>query len=242
MANYKLVLSYDGTDFCGWQRQTEKRTVQGELERALAKITATRIRVTGSGRTDAGVHARGQVANFKADLSLKNPELLRALNSLLPDDVKILTVRRAAPDFDSRKSARAKVYEYRIFNSRRVSPFVLRYVLYWPAFLDIGRMAEAASLFVREADFSAFSSNRLLRPERRVIRSEIKKRGPEIIYTVEANGFLRYMVRTIVGTLLEVGRGKMEAGEVETIFKAGDRSLAGPTAPARGLCLVRVVY
>lgn len=242
MTNYKLVLSYDGTDFRGWQRQLDKRTVQGVLEEALAQISGEKITVAGAGRTDAGVHAQGQVANFKGDLRLKENELRQALNALLPDDVKILSLRRAAPDFHARKMAKSKIYRYRIYNSRLVSPFLLRYVLYWPAPLDIRKMAEAAALFEREADFTAFSSNRLLRPGRKVLRSEIRKRGKEIIYTIEANGFLKYMVRTIVGTLLEVGRGKMEPEQIEDIFRENKRSLAGPTAPAKGLCLVKVIY
>ena len=242
MVNYKLVLSYDGTDFCGWQKQVEDRTVQAVLEEVLAKITGKKIAVSGSGRTDAGVHAQGQVANFKADLRLKDNELRQALNALLPDDVKILSLRKTAADFDARRSARSKVYCYRIHNSRAVSPFVLRYVLYWPSPLNTKKMAEAAALFEREADFTAFSSNRLLHPVRKVLRSEIKKKGKEITYTIEANGFLRYMVRTIVGTLIEVGRGKLEPWKIEDIFRESKRSLAGPTAPAKGLCLVKVIY
>ncbi len=242
MANYRLVLSYDGTDFCGWQKQVENRTVQAVLEEVLAKITGKKIGITGSGRTDAGVHAQGQVANFKADLRLKDKELWQALNALLPDDVKVLSLRKAAADFDARRSARSKVYRYRIHNSRLVSPFVLRYVLYWPSALNIKKMAEAAAFFEREADFTAFSSNRLLHPVRKVLHSEIKKRGKEIIYAIEANGFLRYMVRTIMGTLIEVGRGKMEPRQIEDIFRENKRSLAGPTAPAKGLCLVKVIY
>ena len=242
LAAYKLVLSYDGTDFCGWQRQPNSRTVQGVIEQALARITGKKISVTGAGRTDAGVHALGQAASFRADLRLKKAELQRALNAVLPEDVRVLSVRKAPPDFNARKMAKAKVYRYRLFNGRRVSPFLVRYVLHWPGRLDIAKMSDAARLFVREADFTAFSSNRLLHPVRRIIRSEIKTRGPEITYTVEATGFLRYMVRTIMGTLLEVGRGKMEPQRVEEIFRQNRRSLAGPTAPAKGLCLVKVIY
>lgn len=241
-ANYKLILSYDGTDFCGWQRQPEKRTVQGVLEESLAKICGHKIVVNGAGRTDAGVHARGQVASFKAETRLKSAELLRALNALLPDDVKAKSLKKASPEFHARKMAKSKIYQYRIHHSRLISPFELRYVLYWPGPLDIESMAEAAEMLVREADFTPFSSNRLLHAVRIVYRSEIKKKGKEFIYTVEANGFLRYMVRTIVGTLLEVGRGKMDPGKVEDIFRLRKRQLAGPTAPARGLCLMKVIY
>ncbi len=242
LTNYKLVLSYDGKDFCGWQRQPEARTVQGVLEAALEKIAGKKVAVTGAGRTDAGVHARGQVANFRTDLGLPQAELQQALNALLPGDVRILSLRKAPPDFNARTAAKSKVYEYRIYNSRLISPFVFRYVLHWPGSLDSAKMAAAARLFVREADFTAFSSNRLLHPVRRVYRSEIKKRGPEFIYTIEANGFLRYMVRTVVGTLLEVGRGKMEPRQIDDIFRQNRRALAGPTAPAKGLCLAKVKY
>ncbi len=238
----KLVLSYDGTDFCGWQRQPDERTVQGVVEDALARISGRRIAVVGAGRTDAGVHAQGQVASFKSELRLTKEELRRALNALLPDDVRVLSAQPAPPGFDARKSARSKIYRYRIFNRPRISPFVFRYALHWTGNLDLEKMAEAAGRFRRKADFSAFSSNRLLHPVRQVSRSELRKKGPEIIYTIEADGFLRYMVRTIVGTLLEVGRGKVEPRAVDDFFILKRRSLRSPTAPAKGLCLMKVFY
>ena len=242
MQNYKCVLSYDGTDFHGWQRQPDKRTVQGILEDCLARITQNKIHVAGAGRTDAGVHAQGQVASFKARLSLDEEELFRALNSVLPQDVRVVSLTKTDPDFHARKSARSKVYQYRICNSSLISPFLIRYVLHWPPPLNVNSMKEAASLFIREADFTAFSSNRLLDPVRNVSRSEISHKGTEIIYTVEANGFLRYMVRTMVGTLLEIGKGKVPAQQIDEIFRRKKRSLAGPTAPAKGLCLIEVNY
>jgi tRNA pseudouridine38-40 synthase len=242
MINYKIVVAYDGTDFCGWQRQPEGRTVQGEIEAALVRITGKKITVTGAGRTDAGVHARGQAANFRADLRMKTRELERALNAVLPDEIRIVSLRRVPDGFNARRSAKSKIYQYRIRNAPFVSPFDFRYVLHWPGPLDADSMARAAGLFVREADFSAFSSNRLLHPVRRVVRSEVRRRGREIVYTVEASGFLRYMVRTIVGTLLEVGRGRLEPLQVEEIFRLNERRLAGQTAPAKGLCLLKVKY
>ena len=238
----RLTVGYDGTDFCGWQRQPGDRTVQGELEKALAKLARKRIPVVGAGRTDSGVHALGQVASFRAELRLENDELRRALNALLPQDVRVSSVRKAPAGFDARKSARSKIYRYRIYNVPQVSPFLFRYVLHWPGRLDFERMTEASRLFRRRGDFTAFSSNRLLQPVRRVMRSELKKKGREITYTIEADGFLRYMVRTIVGTLLEVGRGKIEPRAVEDLFARKKRSLASPTAPAKGLCLIKVVY
>jgi tRNA pseudouridine38-40 synthase len=238
----KLVLSYDGTDFRGWQKQPDERTVQGVIEAALTRLSGKRIPVAGAGRTDSGVHAQGQVASFKAELPLKKDELRRALNALLPDDVRVVSAGPAPPGFDARKSARSKVYRYRIFNGLRISPFLFRYVLHWTGPLDLGKMAEAAGRFERTADFSAFSSNRLLQPVRRVSRSELRKKGSMIIYTIEADGFLRYMVRTIVGTLMEVGRGKVEARAIEDLFAGKKRTLQSPTAPAKGLCLVKVIY
>lgn len=240
--NHKLLLSYDGTDFHGWQRQPKKRTVQGILEEALARIAQKKINVIGAGRTDAGVHAQGQVAHFKADIKIKEEELLRALNSILSSDVRVISVQKVKADFHARKMAQSKIYRYRIFNSPSVSPFLFRYVHHWSSPLQFALMEKASPLLVREADFSGFSSNRFLHPVRRVISSDIKKRGPEIIYAIEANGFLRYMVRTIVGTLLEIGKGKFPPERIEVIFEKKDRSMAGPTAPAKGLCLVKVNY
>ncbi len=238
----RVTLAYDGTDFSGWQRQPRVRTVQGEVEQALAKIAGKRVPVVGAGRTDAGVHALGQTASFRSELRLEDGELRRALNSILPGDVRVISARTVPAEFHARKSARSKVYRYRIINSHLVSPFDFRYALQWSGPLDVERMDEAARLFVRKADFTAFSSNRLLHPVRRVTRSEIKKKGREITYTIEADGFLRYMVRTIVGTLIEVGRGKIEPRAVGDFFAGQKRSLRSPTAPAKGLCLIKVVY
>ncbi len=240
--NYKLILSYDGIDFHGWQRQPRKRTVQGVIEDSLERIVHKRTPVTGAGRTDAGVHAQGQTAHFKVKTSMSEEEICRALNSLLPPDVRVISLIEAAPDFHARKMARSKIYQYRIFNSPRITPFLIRYVQQWSSPLDIAQMKKAASLFIREADFSGFSSNRFLHPVRKVLSSEITKKGHEITYTVEANGFLRYMVRTMVGTLLEIGKGRVLPSIIDEIFEEKKRSLAGPTAPAKGLCLMKVIY
>ncbi len=240
--NYKLVLSYDGTDFHGWQRQPQKRTVQGVLEEALAKVGGKHIPIHGAGRTDAGVHALAQVASFKADLRLQPESLRKAFNALIPDDVRVIDVGLAKEDFHARRSAKSKIYRYRVYHSRDVSPFDVRYVLYWPYPLDLIRMRRAARLFVRKGDFTPFSSNRELHPVRTVMRSEVRNSGREIIYTVEANGFLRYMVRAMLGTLLEVGRGRVGPDHIEELFQGRRRTLASPTAPAKGLCLVKVKY
>jgi len=239
---YKSVIIYDGTDFHGWQRQPGKKTIQGLFEKALLKITKKNISVIGSGRTDAGVHALGQCAHFSISLALKENDLLRALNSLLPPDIRILSLEKTGPEFHARRSAISKVYQYRIFNAALISPFDIRYVHHWFGPLDIQKMKKAAALFVREADFNPFSSNRLLHPVRRVTHSKIKREGDEIIFTIEASGFLRYMVRTIIGTILEVGRGRLAPEDIETIFEAGKRTRLAPTAPAKGLCLIQVNY
>ncbi|NIM92005.1 MAG: tRNA pseudouridine(38-40) synthase TruA [Candidatus Aminicenantes bacterium] len=242
MQNYKLIISYDGTDYHGWQRQPKKRSIQGILEETLNKITQKKITIIGAGRTDAGVHAQGQVATFKAIISLSEEELLQALNSLIPGDIKVISLEKTEANFHARKMAKSKIYQYRIFNSSDIPPFLHRYVLYWRSPLKVEMMKKAALLFVREADFTAFSSNRFLNPVRKVTSSRIEKKGREIIYTIEANGFLRYMVRTIVGTLLEVGKGKLNPENIEEILKKKRRSQAGPTAPAKGLCLLKVIY
>jgi tRNA pseudouridine38-40 synthase len=242
MQNHLIVLSYDGTDYHGWQKQPGERTIQGTIEEALARLAGTEVRIIGAGRTDAGVHALGQAASFKARLRLDEAELLKALNALLPDDIRVGEVRRMPASFHALRDAKGKVYRYRFRLGRAISPFDLRFALHWPYPLRIGPMRRAAARFVREADFSNFSSNRERRPVREVVRSELRRHGDELVYTIEAGGFLRYMVRTIVGTLLEVGRGRLEPEEIDRLFAERSRTLASPTAPARGLCLERVIY
>jgi len=242
LENYKIVISYDGTDYHGWQRQPKKKTIQGSLEKALSKIAKKNIPVLGAGRTDAGVHALAQVANFKACLTLKDEQLHRAMNSLLPRDIRILSLQEADRNFHARKMAKSKIYQYRILNAKNISPFLIRYALHWPYPLDLDRMKTASAKFIREADFTPFSSNRLLHPVRKVSRSDIQKKEMEIIYTVEANGFLRYMVRAMVGTLLEIGRGKRPPDIIDDLFKGSRRTLASPTAEPQGLCLIKVTY
>jgi tRNA pseudouridine38-40 synthase len=242
MQNRLIVLSYDGTDYHGWQRQPGKRTIQGALEEALARLAGVPVKIIGAGRTDAGVHALGQAASFKAPLRLGEPELLKALNALLPDDIRIGEVRRVPAGFHALRDAKGKIYRYRICLARTISPFDLRYALHWPYPLNAARMRRAAAGFVRTADFSPFSSNRERHPVRAVVRSEIHRKGQELVYTIEAKGFLRFMVRTIVGTLLEAGRGRVDPSEIGKLFEGGRRTLASPTAPAKGLCLERVLY
>ena len=237
-----VSITYDGTDYFGWQRQKDERTIQGQIENTLRKIFGLKINVIGAGRTDAGVHAKGQAANFLAPDKYNNSEFLQALNGHLPKDIRILILKKVPPEFHARKSAKTKVYEYRILNSSKINPFVLRFVSHIPYPLLADRMQEGASLFIREADFTSFSSNRELNPIRRVVRSEIRKKGNEIIYSVEANGFLRYMVRTMVGALIQIGKGKILPQRIEEILQQKRRSKDAPTAPAQGLCLIKVKY
>lgn len=242
LENFKLTISYDGTDYHGWQRQPGRLTIQGRLEEVLMRIVGEKISLQAAGRTDAGVHALGQVANFRASCRLSEAELLRALNALLPFDIRILKVEKVPPSFQARKSARSKVYRYRIKTSPIISPFDYRYVLHYPYPLDIQAMEEAARRFEREADFSAFSSGQYPNPVRKIFYSRLENLGEELVYTVEANGFLRYMVRTIVGTLIMVGRGRLKPEHIDDLFQQKKRTLASPSAPARGLCLVWVIY
>ncbi|MCR4410014.1 MAG: tRNA pseudouridine(38-40) synthase TruA [Candidatus Saccharicenans sp.] len=242
LENFKLTISYDGTDYHGWQRQPNRVTIQGKLEDVLMRILGEKINLQAAGRTDAGVHALGQVASFRANCRLGEAELLRALNAMLPFDIRILNVERVPAAFHARKSARSKVYRYRIKISPIISPFDYRYVLHYPYPLDIPAMEEAARHFEREADFSAFSSGDYPNPVRKIFSSRLENRGDELVYTVEATGFLRYMVRTIVGTLIMTGRGRLKPEDIDLLFEQKKRTLSSPSAPARGLCLVRVNY
>ncbi len=242
MKNHKIVLSYDGTDYFGWQRQPDKPTIQGLVEGAVARLAGKPVAVHGAGRTDAGVHALGQTASFKAAVRMDEPEILKALNGMLPRDVRVASAEIVPASFHARKNAVGKIYRYRIVTTPTISPFDLRYVHHWTYPYDLRLMKKAAALFVREGDFTGFSSNRDRSPMRRVTRSELRSKGGELIYTIEADGFLRYMVRTIVGTILEIGRGKLPIGAIEETFARKTRSLGSPTAPANGLCLIEVKY
>ncbi|MGC8891527.1 MAG: tRNA pseudouridine(38-40) synthase TruA [Candidatus Saccharicenans sp.] len=242
LENIKLIISYDGTEYHGWQRQPGMKTIQETIEEAIQKITQEKINLQAAGRTDAGVHALGQVANFKTGSHLPEAELLKALNALLPPDIRIWSVEKVPPSFHARKSAKTKIYRYRIKISPLISPFDYRYVFHFPYPLDLEAMQIAAGLFVREDDFSAFSSNRFRNPVRKVVRSELRFEKEEIIYTIEANGFLHHMVRTIVGTILMVGRKKIKPDDIGQLFLGKKRTLFSPTVPAKGLCLVEVIY
>ena len=247
MRNLRLLIEYDGTSYCGWQTQTRnklKRSIQGILEDTLRKILQEKINLTGSGRTDAGVHAAGQVANFKtgSDIPLRN--LQRSLNSLLPDDIVVKDVKEVSLSFHSRYSARSKRYRYTVLNRPFSCALSRNVVFFYPHPLDIKLMKKAAKAFVGRHDFSAFrnADKKAASSVRRVKKLILKKEGDFIHIDIEADGFLYNMVRSIAGTLIEVGRGKIEAGEAGKILRGKRRDLAGPTAPAKGLCLMAVKY
>jgi tRNA pseudouridine38-40 synthase len=276
MRNIRLVIAYDGTDFHGWQRQPHAPTVQGCIEAGIEKIVGGQVHVWGSGRTDAGVHALNQVANFKTDCPIPCENLAKALNDVLPPTVRIKEAREVPDKFHARYDVRAKTYRYRILQAPICPPFLCRFVHHHPYPLDRRRMAEAARWLVGEHDFTSFAggvgegspttpgqadlplwpsqagAQRAPLPRREGTPSMVRRiyqsgvlwrpRTSMLIYEVRGSGFLHHMVRNIVGTLLEVGRGKLTPEDVVRILKARDRSLAGPTAPPQGLCLMQVEY
>lgn len=252
MRNIRLIVAYDGTDFHGWQRQPRATTVQELLETRLAKIVGKPIKLYGSGRTDAGVHASGQVANFKTRCSIPCRGLILALNSALPPSVRVRSAQEVPAAFHARSDAQAKVYRYRILQNPICPPFLWRFVYHYPYALNRRRMAPAAREFEGEHDFTSFAGTdhaakarrRKDSNVRRIISSRLvwRKNLSLAVYEVRGSGFLHHMVRNIVGTLIEVGSGRLAPDDITPILEARDRSRAGPTAPARGLCLVKVEY
>jgi tRNA pseudouridine38-40 synthase len=249
--NFKLLIQYDGTDFHGWQVQENDRTIQGELERVIGMLADADVSVVGSGRTDAGVHAEGQVANVHIAGDKFTPEKLRAaINGNLWRDIRVLKCEQAADDFHARFSAKRKTYVYRVVNAPVMSPFWRRFAAHEARPLDVAKMNDAARLFLGEHDWSAFCSAQSDSESRvRTILDlsvagswDDRAQGSLIEFRITANGFLRYMVRSILGTLLEVGRGEKDFDTIQTAIVTGDRSLAGPTAAAQGLTLLRVDY
>lgn len=241
---YKLTVEYDGTDYHGWQVQPGTRTVQSVLEEATAKLFGEPIRVAAAGRTDAGVHAASQVVAFTTSQPRPVDTVLRALNALTPPDLSVRAAEVVEDSFDPRRAARSRVYRYRIWNARWPSPLWRRYAWHVARPLDAGRMAAAAQALLGEHDFSSFRAADCdaLHPVRRIVRSQIETVEQQVIYTVEANAFLRSMVRNIVGTLVEIGSGRRDPAGMTALLAARDRTLAGRTAPACGLCLEQVKY
>ena len=240
----RLVIEYDGTDFHGWQRQIGQRTVQACLEEALQTMTGESPRVTGAGRTDAGVHAEGQVVSVRVHARIPAAGFLRGLNSNLPPDMAVRELADADPAFDARRWARGKTYRYQIWNHVVRSPLQGRTSWHHRAPLDTQAMREAAAAFVGQHDFRAFRASDCDRKNTvRLIRSfEVERRGAMIRCEVEGTAFLKNMVRIMVGTLVSTGRGELDAAGVLALLAAGDRTQSGVTAPARGLTLVRVIY
>ena len=245
MRNIKLLLEYDGTNYHGFQRQgANLPTIQQVLEKAAEKLTKHPVTVTGSGRTDAGVHARGQVINFFTDSRIPIGRLPFAMNSILPADITVKAADEVPPSFHAQFSARAKVYCYHIYNSRIPSAFDRLYSYYVPQELDVNKMREAARYLVGEHDFTAFrtAGSSAKTTVRHIYRLDIEHKPPHIFITVEANGFLYNMVRIITGTLIYVGKGKLTPAQVGTSVNSGSRKETGPTVPPRGLSLMEVKY
>jgi len=249
MRNIKLVLAYDGTEFAGWQVQPDASTIQGTLAKAIERLTNERVLPQGSGRTDAGVHALAQVATFTTDSSVPTENFVKALNDFLPASIRVSEASEAPASFHARKSATGKMYRYRMYRGAICPPFLARYVWHYPYPLDESAVSEASGMILGEHDFTSFAA---VDPERgreeevsnvRVIScSEWRRDRDEFVYTVHGSGFLHHMVRNLVGTFLLAGKGTIAGGAIRRILQARNRSAAGATAPAQGLCLISVDY
>jgi len=251
MRYFKIVIAYDGTDFHGWQIQSNKPTIQGEIVNVLRRITQEGVQLHGAGRTDAGVHALGQVGSFRTQSALSAGEFQRALNALLPPTIRIVAAEEVGPEFNARWSARAKIYRYRLYRGKVVPPMQWRYVLHYPFPLDEDAMRDAAARFVGVHDFASFAAStgsedddKERSTEREMYSTELTRSGDgeELVFTVRGRSFLRYMVRKMVGTLLDVGRGKLKAEDIDRLYELKDRSKSGPTVPPQGLCMVSVEH
>jgi tRNA pseudouridine38-40 synthase len=249
MRYFKLTIAYDGTDFHGWQIQPGKPTIQGEIVSVLRRLTQENIAIHATGRTDAGVHALGQVASFRTQSPLSAQEIQRALNAILPSAIRIVGSEETGPDFNARWSALAKTYRYRLYRGKVVPPFLWRYVLHYPFPLDEEKMRDAAARFVGSHDFASFAASTGSEEDdkerstaREIYSTELVRSADneELVFTVRGRSFLRYMVRKMVGSLLEVGRGRLEPADIDRLFELRDRSKSGPTVPPQGLCMVSV--
>lgn len=241
---YKIIFAYDGSQFFGYQKQNNERTVQSELEDAIYKVTNERVTASASGRTDTGVHAKGQVAHFDTSLDISAASMRDALNSTLPDDIFVRLCNRVSDEFHSRYSARGKEYEY-LINVGEYNPILRNYILQYCRELDVDKMYEAAQYLVGEHDFSSFVTGLGDQDKdtvRNITKIDVVQRGSKISINLQGTGFMKYMVRGIVGTLVDVGRGKIEAVDIKEILDKKDRSAAGPNADACGLYLNKVIY
>jgi len=253
MPNFKLEIEYDGTSYHGWQVQNKtratkqynpKKTIQYVLEQVLKKVLREDIHLIVAGRTDSGVHALGQVANFKSSSRMPLERMRWALNCLLPEDIKITRVRKAGPDFNSRFCAKSKLYRYSILNRKYSSPLLASRVFFFHHYLDAGLMRKEAKVLLGKHNFASFQAaeSRFRNPLRTIKSIKISKNKNLLQVDIEADSFLYNMVRNIAGTLLEIGRGRFPAGSMRKILKARNRKVAGPTLPAKGLCLIKVRY
>lgn len=242
--NFRITLAYDGTDFTGWQMQPAARTIQGVLTAALTKLDGAPVTVFGAGRTDSGVHAEGQVASFQLSLIRTADELLDALNGSLPIDIRVLEAAAAPDSFHARRDARGKTYRYHLYTARVMTPFLNRYAWHFPYPLDPDRLQEDAGLLLGTHDFSAFtvSSTEVQTRIRTLTEVEVLRDGASLMLSFSGNGFLRYMVRTMVGALVDINRGRLKAESLVELLETGDRHLAGRMAPAKGLTMVKVQY
>jgi tRNA pseudouridine38-40 synthase len=244
MRNIKLLIEYDGTNYQGWQSQKNGCTIQDFLEAVLGRILNREVSLIGSGRTDSGVHARGQVANFKTDSTLDLIALQKGANSLLPPDILIKSAEDVPDEFHARFSARSRIYEYCIWNAPQPSVFNRNYSWWVRAPLAVESMQEAALHLTGKHDFSSFqgTDHAMVSPEREVMAAGFRQEGPSVIFSIRANAFLRHMVRNIVGTLVCLGKKRISKNDFIEIFEARDRRRAGITAPAQGLFLKVVLY
>ena len=255
MRNLKLILSYDGAEYAGWQVQPGRATVQGLLASAIGRLSGENVLPQGSGRTDAGVHALAQVASFATASAIPVENWARALNDILPGSIRVMEVTEAAPEFHARKSAHAKTYRYRIYRAAVCPPFLARYVWHYPYPLEEAAMIAAAGVVEGEHDFTSFAAvdpervERMAENEnshtnniRTIFSSAWTREGDELIYTVRGSGFLHHMVRNLVCTFLLLGKGTVSLEGLRGILGARERTAAGPTAPACGLYLVGVEY
>ncbi|MDD5596055.1 MAG: tRNA pseudouridine(38-40) synthase TruA [Candidatus Omnitrophica bacterium] len=253
MRNLKLEIEYDGSGYCGWQvqyshklhlRRHKFRTIQGVLEKTLQKILKEKIKLVASGRTDAGVHAKAQIANFRTNSKIAVKNLQKALNSLLPEDIVIKRVQETVSDFHSRFSAKSKIYRYTILNRSIPCAFLRNTVYFYPYPLKIKAMQNAAKILLGRHNFRAFqaSAGKEKNPNKTIKKIKVAKVNNFVYIDIEADGFLYNMARNIVGTLLEIGKGRFSGEDLTNILLSQNRKLSGPTAPAKGLCLIKVKY
>lgn len=242
--NIKLTIEYDGTRYCGWQTQPRQTSIQSVLEAAIKTIVKEPVKLTAAGRTDAGVHALGQVANFKTNCAIPIPNLIPALNSILPPDIAVKQATAVSSSFHARRDAKYRTYQYRIYNHKIPNVFQHNYTYFYPFTLNLTRMRTAAKQFIGIHDFSAFNASPKLveHSVREIYKLHLRREKELVIITIQANAFVHNMVRIIVGTLLDVGRGKIEPNKVNRIILNKQRKYAGMTVPPHGLFLVEVKY